>query len=166
MNLFSKKTNQSEEEIILHAHKKAQAIIKEAVDSAQQLLTQTQLLTDSLKEQTALGMKSAVEAQTKRLDAEMKAGIEKVLAEFNTNVQKQLTDSSKLLETKTADEFIKVQAELAEYKKAKELAMEALVSKKVTEIAQDVLGKTIDAKTHESLVIEAIEKAGKGGFFR
>ena len=67
MNLFSKKTNQSEEEIVLHAHKKAQAIIKEAVDSAQQLLTQTQLLTDSLKEQTALGMKSAVEAQTKQM---------------------------------------------------------------------------------------------------
>lgn len=165
MNIFSKKHHQSEEEIVLQAHKKAQSIIKEALDSAQQLLHEAQLLTDSLKDQAALGIKSAIETQTKRLDAEMKTGIEKILADFNTNVQKQLSYSSKLLETKTAEEFTKVQSELTEYKKSKELALEALVSKKITEIAHNVLGKTIDIKTHESLIIDAIEKAGKGGFF-
>lgn len=165
MNIFSKKHHQSEEEIILHAQKKAQSIIKEALDSAQQLLNETQLLTESLKNQAALGVQSAIETQTKRLDAEMKNGVDKILTDFNTNIQKQLSDSSKLLTLKTAEEFAKIQTELDVYKKTKEQAMESLINKKVTEIAQQVLGKSIDAKTHESLVIEALEKAGKNGFF-
>lgn len=170
MNLFSNKsvdwrTKKTTEEVLTHATKKAEAIIKEAVDSAQRLLTQTQLLTKELQDQAADGMKRALETQTQRLDSEMKAGIDKILADFDTNVQKQLIDSAKLLEEKTAAEFENVQKELAEYRTSREAAMEDLVSKKVTEIAQAVLGKAIDPKTHESLILDAIEKAGKDAFF-
>lgn len=166
MNIFNKKHTQTSEDVLLHANKKAEAIIKEAVDSAQRLLTQTQLLTKELQEQAGAGMKLAVDTQTKRLDSEMKAAIDKILNDFDTNVQKQLIDSAKLLEERTATEFQKVQAELAEYKKEKQAHLDVLVEKKVEEIAQKVLGKAIDLKTHESLVMEAIEKAGKEDFFK
>ncbi len=170
MNLFSKKhkftTSEVTSEVVLeHANKKAEAIIREAVDSAQRLLTQTQLLTKELQDKAATGMSTAVETQTKRLDSEMTAAVDKILNDFDTNVQKQLIDSAKLLEEKTGAEFQKVQAELAEYKKEKQAHMDTLIERKVAEIAQKVLGKAIDMKTHESLIMEAIEKAGKDGFF-
>lgn len=57
----------------------------------------------------------------------------------------------------------KVEAELAEYKKAKMAEIDTLVKDKVLEISKQILGDSIDLKAHEELVIRALENAKRSG---
>ena len=58
-----------------------------------------------------------------------------------------------------------MEKEIEAYKQARFKEAEAMVTKIVQKVSQEVLNKAINIEDHEKLVVDALEKAKKEGIF-
>ena len=85
-------------------------------------------------------------------------------AELSDFIEKQHGAIVKETQFLAARDVAKLQQDLEKYRANKFVQIDQQVNKMVSDIAKQVLGKTIDVSTHEDLVKTALERAKKEGF--
>ncbi|OGK19107.1 hypothetical protein A3D80_03075 [Candidatus Roizmanbacteria bacterium RIFCSPHIGHO2_02_FULL_40_13b] len=160
-----KSSGQNPEEILEHAHKKAEKILVEAVSTAQGILNQTELFNADLKARASAGLETAMTKQIATLGEQMEKNLAQIMASFTKKIDEELRAQAEKLAQKTNERFIATEAEIELYKKAELAKIDAKLTQKIDMLAQKLLGKSIDTKTHEKMIMDAVEKAGSEGFF-
>ncbi|MEK7498154.1 MAG: hypothetical protein AAB656_04535 [Patescibacteria group bacterium] len=75
----------------------------------------------------------------------------------------QIKEMAASIKDYTLTSMAKVDAEVEAYKKSRMAKIDEEVKTRVLEISKQILGDTIDLKTHEELVIKALENAKRSG---
>lgn len=169
--------------IIGHAVKKAQEILSET-EYLKKDLTQdarkkvTQLAESYLSSfKTGAGevndayKKALLEIQEKFLEdekiisQEMEQIQKQELASFKDILKGDAVTAGSYLQKKVDAEFEKAQAEIENYKQEKLAQINKSVDELALKLARQVLGKSIPLEDHQTLIIEALERAKKEGIF-
>lgn len=87
----------------------------------------------------------------------------KVALDIEETAIAQIKEMSKRINEQTIASAEAVKAELDAYKKQKMVEIDREVKEMVTEISKKLIGEAIDLRTHEELVIRALEDAKRSG---
>lgn len=96
----------------------------------------------------------------KLVDDATKKGTE--LSSFVEKQQAAIVSETQLL---VAQDIERVREDIEKFRAEKFVQIENQINQMVLEVSKQVLGKAIDASTHEELVKDALEKAKKENFF-
>lgn len=99
-----------------------------------------------------------------------------IAVEFKNEALVELTRFKKELEEKVvivegaaekvlAEEYDEIKAEIERYKISKIAQIDSVAKEVLTDVTTKVLGKSIDLRAHESLVIQALENAKRQKLF-
>ncbi len=163
-NLFGPvKSNETVE--VARSHKKAERILQEAVLKADALLSEVDLITQELRGELKVGLTAMVERNGKAIDEAAKKAIEQMLADFKANLEEQTKSVNKQLDDYLKAQLEASQKEVAVLKKQKIDQFEKDLTAKANALAQTMIGRVLSPSEQEKLIIEALEKAKKDGFF-
>jgi vacuolar-type H+-ATPase subunit E/Vma4 len=128
---------------------------QETVDQALQ-----KLVVDIEKEalSTAQDFAKSYQASLKQLSSSSLNDFQVVVKGLEADLQKQIQDFHETL-------FSQMKGELEEYKKARLAQTEQTITKVIEKASQEIFNKSISLSDHQSLVIEALEKAKREGIF-
>lgn len=165
--LFQKKEHaEGIDKTILHAHKKAEKILEEAVLKANNLLAEVDLITKELRAELKAGLMAAVEKNSKSIETESKKIIEEMLIEFKNNLATQVQSVQTQLQQHLQDQLTQMNTEVAQLKEQSMTQFQNQIAEKANSLAQELLGRALSSAEQEKLVIDALEKAKKDGFFK
>lgn len=136
-------------------------IYKETVSSLNQR-TQKKLMDfdETFKNEIIKIFNASTQAQNYFLK-EAKESVER----YNKILQENINEIYRSYSKNINEKILKTEQEIENFKKEKLKEVEKKIFQLVTETTKKILGKTIDISTHEELVLEALEKAKKEGFF-
>ena len=157
--------HEDEKNISVKAKKKAEQIIKHAIKEAHSIVTQTTFfhkdLKNSLKDELKIALDNSIvlfrdelSKQTTLITNEFCKAIQNELHLMHDNVQKQ-----------AAQELNKIEEELVEYKKKKQGTIDNDIAEMLKKELQDVLHTELPENVKQQLIIKALERAKKNGFF-
>lgn len=112
-------------------------------------------------ERGQLASVSSLEELTKEVEGE----VIKEIDAFKDNLHKEIIESEQLVEERVHSEYEVLRNELKNYKESRLKEIDREIANIVLKVSKEVLGKAIDLKDHEDLVIRALEKAKKEGVF-
>lgn len=122
------------------ARRRARKIVEDAREEAVKIIAEaTGKEVEEIKREIALDIEEAAIVQIKEMSASLESQIQSSL------------------------EAAKV--EIENYKKSRMESIDTELRRRVDEIAKGVIGESIDLKTHEELIIKAVEDAKRGGIF-
>ena len=84
---------------------------------------------------------------------------------FRTALEKKTTDSKGQIDALVAAELAESKNRISAYEKEKIQEMDSNMSKIMSIVSKDILGKNIDIQTSEDMVIAALERAKAEGVF-
>jgi F0F1-type ATP synthase membrane subunit b/b' len=87
------------------------------------------------------------------------------LARFKKEVEEQIVTLEGAAEKVLAAEFDEARREIEKYRLSKVTQIDAKAKEVLTDLSKKVLGKTIDLRAHEDLVIQALEDAKRQNLF-
>lgn len=164
-NLISGPHMSSSDRELRNAEKRAEKIVEDAVTKADEMLRKVDLLTDELRGQVKIGLQQTLEKNSLVIEAEIKKAVATLLSDFRLSLQQQIKITQQELSNKAQQELAAVLKDIAAYKEAQLKTIDDQIIKKVLSISEKIVSDTIPQKTHERLIIEALEKAKKAGLF-
>ena len=151
--IYFKVAKGKSEKSLLDRHYKgriAKKVEKEAAEKLSEVLDAYSL---------ALSNQAKVNFQ-KMTDLSVKSG--KDLADFIKKQEEAIVKESQYL---AATNVLKVEKEMASYRQNQIKKLDAKINTVLVEVSKQVLGKAIDLKNHQDLVIEALNKAKAENLF-
>jgi F0F1-type ATP synthase membrane subunit b/b' len=176
------------------ARDKALKIIQDANSKAEAMLTDAQLTKQSMKSTSETTLADITTAQRQQLDRvakevlathqkmldEVKADNVNIFRNISKDIEKQSMDevknfreileketigSEKIVAEKIEKDYLQMKQELSLYKANKFKQLDSMVNQVLQSVAKQVIGKTLNLRDHQDLVIAALEKAKKEGVF-
>ncbi|MGE5041442.1 MAG: hypothetical protein ACM3IJ_00895 [Candidatus Levyibacteriota bacterium] len=182
-------------ELVQQAQKQANAIVERAVESAKHILFETEYVKHDITREMQDSLQKVAEETIKMVqgrsdesEKEFRAVVDEIKSDFVKEATEKLTAIEKVTEDETNDfreilrketvgaqeyigkkisqDFESVQAELAEYKKARLEEIEKNIQGILRQVILEAIGSNINLQIHEDLVLESLDKAKKTGFFK
>ena len=132
-----------QKKVLLRARKKAKKIVEDATFEANEILAEGEIVDKSFKE---------------NIQAEL-------VREVEIGVKKQLHEMSEFLQSKTQEQWVLIEKELAEYKEQRKQNIDEVMKLEVRKLVTDAFIRSMPESMKEKLVFEALERAKKDGFF-
>ncbi len=136
------------------AHKKATKILDEAQVEAVKILKAAR--TGAVTHRAQLGAK---------MDAALNAVADREIKDFKNALEMETIHVEKAVGQKIATRYDEVNKEVEDYKVKQIALVDQKVNKAVVQVAQKILGKTINPRDHQELVLKALEEAKQNGLF-
>ena len=136
------------------AHKKATKILDEAHEQALKILKEART-----------GATAHREKINTKMDAALNAVADREIKDFKNALETETINIEKAVGQKIATRYDEVKQEVEDYKAKQITGVDQKINKVLLEIAQNLLGKTINARDHQELVIKALEEAKQNGLF-
>lgn len=153
--IFShQKQRVKEEKVLLKAHQKSKRIIERAVKRANRILTQTNFFHKSLKEMLKQELKKSVTTAAAVYQKELKELINQSLEENHAFLHHQVEAMRQMVEK-----------ELAAYEEERKRVIDQDIRQQAAEFVQEAFVEELPPSFKEQLVLKALEKAKKNGFF-
>ena len=153
------------EDTAISAEKKAERIIKHAIKEAHSILTQTTFfhksLKDSLKEELKKGLDTSILAFRQELSSQTIL----ITDEFRKTIQNELHLMHDNLQKQAEIELKKVEQELQDYKREKQKTIDSDMAEVLKKELQEVLHVDLPERVKQQLLIKALERAKRNGFF-
>ncbi len=127
-----------------------------------QTITRTNL---EIYEKQLLELNRELEQHSLELKKRLLDESTKKIDEIADVVPNQLLEMKKEIDTKIEEKLSSVDAQVSDYREQKLKAVDSRIYQLLIEIAKKVVGRSIDPSSHEELVVRALEKAKKEGFF-
>ena len=138
----------------MKAHQKSQKIIERAIKKANQILTQTNFFHKSLKAMLKQELKKSMATAAVVYQKEFKKLISQSLKENQLLLRDQVKAMRHLVEK-----------ELEIYKQRRKRAIDKDISQQATLMVKEAFMEELPSSFKEKLVLNALEKAKKDGFF-
>ena len=135
-------------------HKKATRILDEAHEQALKILKEART-----------GATAHREKINTKMDAALATVANREIKDFKNALETETINIEKAVGEKIASRYDEVRQEVEDYKAKQIAAVDQKINKVLLEIAQNLLGKTINARDHQELVIKALEEAKQNGLF-
>jgi len=148
------KTHYTREQTNQAVHRKALAILDQARESAAKILSEARV-----------GASAHRERLSSRMDAALSAVADREITDFKKALEAETINIEKAVGQKIATRYDEVKQEVEAYKAKQIAAVDEKINKTVVELAQKILGKTINPREHQELVLKALEEARKNGLF-
>lgn len=87
------------------------------------------------------------------------------MTRFKKELEEKIVIVEGAAEKVLADEYDEIKAEIARYKESKIAQIDSIAREILTDVSKKVLGKSIDLRAHEDLVIKALEDAKRQNIF-
>lgn len=100
-----------------------------------------------------------------KMDAALNAVANREIKDFKNALETETINIEKAVGEKLAVRYDEVKQEVEDYKAKQIAAVDQKINKILVEIAQNLLGKTLNARDHQDLVIKALEEAKQNGLF-
>lgn len=181
-------------EILKESHERARILLKESSEKASQLLHQATFSDEVIKKHFEQFLKDAVENTTTQFVqdsqlflTEYKKSLDDIRSEYINQLQKMIKDIKSSTDTelqtfketlqkdalasegsfgqRVADDLKTVHQELDDYKKSQIEHIDELIKKRITQLSEQVLSKSIPIEEHEDLIITALNRAKEEGLF-
>ena len=136
------------------AHKKAMRILDEAHEQALKILKEART-----------GAAIHREKINTKMDAALSAVADREIKDFKNALETETINIEKAVGQKIATRYDEVKQEVEEYKTKQMAGVEQKINQALAEIGQKILGKTINTRDHQDLVIKALEEAKQNGLF-
>lgn len=136
------------------AHKKATQILDEAHEQAIKILKEART-----------GAVAHREKINTKMDAALSAVANREIKDFKNALEAETINIEKAVGEKIAVRYDEVKQEVEDYKAKQIAGVDQKINKVLVEMAQNLLGKTINARDHQELVIKALEEAKQNGLF-
>lgn len=133
------------------ARKKGRAILEEAKIKALSIIAQ------------AYGEEIQKMAQEMAVGFKNEALVE--MARFKTELEEKVLITEGAAEKVLNAELVEVKAEIERYKESQKVAIDAKVHEVIVTVTKEVLGKSIDTRAHEDLILKALEDAKRQNLF-
>ena len=173
------KAHEDYQKIIESANKKAEEIILQATeikrDSTDNLQESVEIMLEDQKkilENASAALSKEFEDQLKEVNDNNILLLKNIYKGIETDVQsdyslykdvikKQTFEAENIAKEKIKQEYEKLEVEIKEYREKMMNKVNDDIYKILLNISKAVLGKSLDAKDHEDLIIEALNKAKK-----
>ncbi len=173
------KAHEDYQKIIESANKKAEEIILQATeikrDSTDNLQESVEIMLEDQKkilENASAALSKEFEDQLKEVNDSNILLLKNIYKGIETDVQsdyslykdvikKQTFEAENIAKEKIKQEYEKLEVEIKEYREKMMNKVNDDIYKILLNISKAVLGKSLDAKDHEDLIIEALNKAKK-----
>lgn len=171
-----KKIDTEYHQVVDDALSKERKILEDATSEAEQIIADTEFVSEGSKQevdQALEDMKSAIRQDVSemaqgyraryqdslvQLTNESLEGFKSVSAELQEGLQKQVTEFHKTM-------LPNLQKELDEYKQSRMKETDETIRKIVQKVSQEFLNKSLSVDDHQKLLVDALEKAKREGFF-
>ena len=147
------------------AEKKSERIIKHAIKEAHSILTQTTFFHKSLKESLKDELKNALDTSITLFRAELDKQTTLITDEFRKTIQHELHLMHDHLQHQAEIELKKIEQELQDYKQEKQKSIDTELAEVLKQELQEVLHVELPEKIKQQLLVKALERAKKNGFF-
>jgi F0F1-type ATP synthase membrane subunit b/b' len=147
------------------AQKKAEKIIKHAIKEAHSILTQATFFHKSLKESLKDELRSALDSSITLFRTELQSQTTIITDEFRKTIQKELHVMHDHLQKQAEVELKKIEDELMLYKQEKQKDIDTKLEEVLKNEMREVLHIELPEKVKRELLIKALERAKKNGFF-
>jgi len=147
------------------AQKKSERIIKHAIKEAHSILTQTTFFHKSLKESLKDELRIALDAGITLFRQELAIKTTLITEEFRKTIQHELRDVHDNLQKHAEQEMKQIEEDLIAYKKEKLMAMDSELTELLKNEIRETLKIELPEKIKQELLIKALERAKRNGFF-
>lgn len=128
---------------------------RRARQRAQKIIERAYSLSDDIKSDVQTSVKEAIGEVSDQVRVEVEGEVE----DFKATLDREAAVSKESLKSAAAASYDQVRGELEEYKKAKMAEIDTRAQKAVEDFAKSVIGEAIDLKSHQKLVVKALEDA-------
>lgn len=155
----------TDDKIVEKAHKKAEKIIQEAVLKAEKILSDVDLITEEMRGELKASLTTLINRNAQLIDEITKKAVEEMLADFKSHFEKEREDVKNQLQNMLQEELSEMKKQVAQEKEQRIAQFEKQLVEKANALAQQMIGRALSPEEQEKLVIEALERAKKEGFF-
>lgn len=155
----------SHEETAASAEKKAEHIIKHAIKEAHSILTQATFFHKSLKDSLKDELRIALDTSITLFRAELNTQTTLITDEFRKTIQNELHIMHDNMQSQAEIELKKIEQELETYKQEKQKTIDADIAEVLKKELQEVLHIDLPEKIKQELLVKALDRAKKNGFF-
>lgn len=160
--------NKKAEEIILHASEIKQESTNFLQDSVELMLADQK----KILEEASTALSKQFEAQLKQVNDNniqllkniykgIETDVESDYSEYKDVIKKQTFEAENIAKEKIKQEYEKLEVEIKEYREKMINKVNDDIYKILINISKAVLGKSLDTKEHEDLIIESLNRAKK-----
>lgn len=135
-------------------HRKALAILDEARNEATKIIKEARVGAVAYRDKLTSKMEAALDGVANR-----------EINDFKNALEAETINIEKAVGQKIAARYDEVRKEVEAYKAKQIAGVDQKINKALIAILQNILGKTINARDHQELVINALEEAKKNGLF-
>lgn len=158
--------DKKERELVLKAKMEAQKIVKEAIRRAAKIEKAAKMNQEKFAQQLDERTEKVVVKHSQQLAKVSEATLQRYQQALNQNINKSINILKSISKDIEKGALKAMEAEVEDYRRERLKKVEEQIYEIISNLSQEVLGKSLSLREHEKLIFEALKKAKKQGGFR